>query len=192
MLKNEELKTANEILFLLNSDLRDGESEIISAGFSRDVKKGKIPTHSKRGSPKKFYYYSEVRPNYSEKLTHLEVVKKTDELKEVNTEENNEELAVILQEAQTAVQKVQIIKDFWTGKINQQKYEVEKGLYYAKEEIDKEAERILVNFRNKVLGMATKIAPALLGLEDIPEAESIVYDACYEILEELGSLDAMV
>lgn len=187
MLKDEQLKTQIEVIELL---LLDGK-EIKPNYFSKLVKEGRLPTHKKRGSPKKFYYYSEIKPHFIENSLSEETIKK--EIPEtINTTENNEELEIILQDAQTAVQKVQIIKDFWTGKINQQKYEVEKGLYYSKEEINKKAEYVLMASRNKFLSIPSKVAPSLVGLETIQEAEAILSDAIYEILEELSKINELV
>ena len=188
MIKDEQLKTQIEVIELL---LLDGK-EIKPNYFSKLVKEGRLPTHKKRGSPKKFYYYSEIKPHFIENSLSEEIIKKETLPDMVNTTENNDELELILQEAQTAVQKVQIIKDFWTGKINQQKYEVEKGLYYTKEEINKKAEYVLMSSRNKFLSMPSKIAPSLIGLETIAEAEAIISEAVYEILEELSKINELV
>jgi len=184
-LKKEELKTQKEIINLLYLDGKDIKPNY----FSKLVKEGKMPTHTKRGSPKKFYYYSEIKPHFIKSSPSEKIEIKSEE---INTKENNEELAIILQEAQTAVQQVQIIKDFWAGKINQHKYEVEKGLYYSKEEINKKAEYLVISTKNKLLAMPSKIAPSLVGIEEISEVESTLSNAVYEILEELSRINELV
>jgi len=105
------------------------------------------------------------------------------------TDEMMEELENLLLDVSNPSQKVAIIKDFWIGKINQLKYEVEKGKYYSKEIIDKKAEHILVSFRNKTLAMPSKVAPTLVGIEDAAEIKAILDNAVYELLDELSRLE---
>jgi hypothetical protein len=59
---------------------------------------------------------------------------------------------------------VQFIKNFWSVKLNEFKYEVEKGKYYPKEEIDKKAEKVTIAAKNKALALPTKLAPQLILL----------------------------
>ena len=99
------------------------------------------------------------------------------------------DLEILLAGVENPSQKVAIIKDFWVGKINQLKYEIEKGKYYSKELIDKKAENILVSFRNKTLALPSKIAPAIVGIEDTAEIKSILDNAIYELLDELNRLE---
>ena len=54
-----------------------------------------------------------------------------------------EELKILLSEAKSSSQKVQIIKDFWTGKINEQKFLEGEKLLIPKEQIIKDVQRIL-------------------------------------------------
>jgi len=82
-----------------------------------------------------------------------------------------------------------IRKDLADAELKEFKLAVEKGKYYSKEEIETYIQRVLVSFRNKTLGLASKIAPALVALDEAQEAQAIVYEACYELLEELGRLD---
>lgn len=99
------------------------------------------------------------------------------------------DLEELLLAAQTPIQKVQIQKDYWAAKLNEFKFEVEKGKYYPKEVIDKKAEHILVSFRNKTLALPSKIAPALVGIEDAAEIKAILDNAVYELLDELSRLE---
>ena len=71
--------------------------------------------------------------------------------------ENLDELNSLLLTASTSSQKVQIIKDFWTGKINEQKFLEGEKLLMPKEEIIKNVQRILKAFRDKTLSLPTKI-----------------------------------
>ena len=99
------------------------------------------------------------------------------------------DLEILLTGVENPSQKVAIIKDFWIGKINQLKFEVEKGKYYSKELIDKKAENILVSFRNKTLALPSKVAPTLIGIEDVAEIKAILDNAVYELLDELSRLE---
>jgi len=59
------------------------------------------------------------------------------------------------------------------------------------DEIRKETEYVLTSFKNKTLGVPSKIAPALLGIETIAEIKAILDDAMYELLTELSKLEDM-
>ena len=66
-----------------------------------------------------------------------------------------------------------------------------EGKLISIEEIRKENEYILTSFRNRALGVPSRIAPALIGLETIAEIKSILDDAMYELLTELSQLEDM-
>lgn len=66
-----------------------------------------------------------------------------------------------------------------------------EGKLISIEEIRKENEYILTSFRNKTLGVPSRISPALLGLETIAEIKSILDDAMYELLTELSQIEDM-
>ena len=103
--------------------------------------------------------------------------------------ENLDELDGLLSTASTSSQKVQIIKDFWTGKINEQKFLEGEKLLMPKEEIIKDVQRILKAFRDKTLSLPTKMSSELVGIKDKKEVAAIVESYCYELLEELSSLE---
>ncbi len=103
--------------------------------------------------------------------------------------ENLDELNSLLLTASTSSQKVQIIKDFWTGKINEQKFLEGEKLLMPKEEIIKDVQRILKAFRDKTLSLPTKMSSELVGIKDKKEVAAIVESYCYELLEELSSLE---
>lgn len=103
--------------------------------------------------------------------------------------ENLDELNSLLLTASTSSQKVQIIKDFWTGKINEQKFLEGEKLLMPKEEIVKDVQRILKAFRDKTLSLPTKMSSELVGIKDKKEVAAIVESYCYELLDELSSLE---
>ena len=108
---------------------------------------------------------------------------------ELYNQENLEELKTLLSEAKSSSQKVQIKKDFWTGKINEQKFFEGQKLLIPKEQIIKDVQRILKAFRDKTLSLPTKMSTELVGLKDKKEVAAIVESYCYELLEELSSLE---
>lgn len=108
---------------------------------------------------------------------------------ELYNQENLHELKDLLFEAKSSSQKVQIIKDFWTGKINEQKFLEGEKLLIPKEQIIKDVQRILKAFRDKTLSLPTKMSTELVGLKDKKEVAAIVESYCYELLEELSSLE---
>ncbi len=103
--------------------------------------------------------------------------------------ENLDELNSLLLTASTSSRKVQIRKDFWTGKINEQKFLEGEKLLMPKEEIIKDVQRILKAFRDKTLSLPTKMSSELVGIKDKKEVAAIVESYCYELLEELSSLE---
>ena len=108
---------------------------------------------------------------------------------ELYNQDNLEELKILLSEAKSSSQKVQIIKDFWTGKTNEQKFLEGEKLLIPKEQIIKDVQRILKAFRDKTLSLPTKMSTELVGLKDKKEVAAIVESYCYELLEELSSLE---
>ncbi len=66
-----------------------------------------------------------------------------------------------------------------------------EGKLISIEEIRKENEYILTSFRNRTLGVPSRIAPALIGIESVAEIKSILDDAMYELLTELSQLEDM-
>ncbi len=125
----------------------------------------------------------EVLPEI-EKVTHKNIKDS-----ELYNQDNLEELEILLSSATTGNQKVQIIKDFWTGKINQQKYLEGEKLLIPKEQIIKDVQRILKAFRDKALALPTKISSDLVGLTEKKDVAVVVESYMYELLEELSSLE---
>lgn len=104
-------------------------------------------------------------------------------------QDNLDELKDLLLTASTGNQKVQIIKDFWTGKINQQKFLEGEKLLIPKEQIVKDVQRILKAFKDKALALPTKISSDLVGLTEKKDVAVIVESYMYELLEELSTLE---
>jgi hypothetical protein len=160
--------------------------------FSKLVKQGKISTHKKRGSPKKFYYYSEVKPHFIyEAPEPNEQIEQTAKDTGVYTPQNNYELDALIQGELTPYQKTQIIKDFWAGKINEQKYLKEQGELVSREEIITEGVRLVKAFRDRMLALPTKVAPLVIGMDDIDVIKAILDKYVYESLEELSRFDEL-
>ena len=108
---------------------------------------------------------------------------------ELYNKDNLEELEILLSSANTGNQKVQIIKDFWAGKINQQKFSEGEKLLIPKEQIVKDVQRILKAFKDKALALPTKISSDLVGLKDKKDVATVVESYMYELLEELSRLE---
>lgn len=106
-------------------------------------------------------------------------------------QENLADLETLLMGAVTSAQKVNVIKDFWTGKINQQKYLEGEKLLIPKEQIIKDVQRILKAFRDKALALPTKISSDLVGLTEKRDVAVVVESYMYELLEELSNLKGM-
>lgn len=127
------------------------------------------------------------KPNLKEieQATHKNI-KEDDKL---YNQDNLAELETLILSATTGNQKVQIIKDFWTGKINQQKYLEGEKLLIPKEQIIKDIQRILKAFKDKALALPTKISGDLVGLKDKKDVAVVVESYIYELLEELSNLE---
>jgi len=108
---------------------------------------------------------------------------------ELYNRDNLNDLETLLLGAETSAQKVNVIKDFWTGKINEQKFLEGQKLLIPKEQIIKDVQRILKAFRDKALALPTKISGDLIGLTEKREVATIVESYMYELLEELSNLE---
>lgn len=82
-------------------------------------------------------------------------------------------------------------KDLADARLKELELAKKKGELISLEEIRKECEYILTSFKNKTLGVPSKIAPALIGLETIAETKAILDEAMYELLTELSKLEDM-
>ncbi|HPT64483.1 MAG: type IV toxin-antitoxin system AbiEi family antitoxin domain-containing protein [Acetomicrobium sp.] len=66
-----------------------------------------------------------------------------------------------------------------------------QGKYHDETKIEYVWTGILVTFRNKMLGVPYKLAPVLVGVETVEEAESTITKELCEALEELKDYDAL-
>lgn len=82
-----------------------------------------------------------------------------------------------------------IRKDLADARLKEHKLKELQGEVISIEEIRKENEYILTAFRNKTLGVPSKIAPALIGIESVAEIKAILEEAMYELLTELSRLE---
>lgn len=82
-------------------------------------------------------------------------------------------------------------KDLADARLKELELAKKKGELISLEEIRKECEYILTSFKNKTLGVPSKIAPALIGIETIAETKAILDEAMYELLTELSKLEDM-
>jgi len=182
------LKTYLEI----KDPTRDSQREANRSAKISPAKKSKKKDEVKKEDKPKVAN-SGCEANFSGKPTIKEIEQVTNknikEDDELYNQDNLAELELLLVSATTGNQKVQIIKDFWTGKINQQKYLEGEKLLIPKDQIIKDVQRILKAFRDKALALPTKISGDLVGLRDKKDVAVVVESYMYELLEELSSLD---
>ncbi len=82
-------------------------------------------------------------------------------------------------------------KDLADARLKELELAKKKGELISLDEIRKECEYILTSFKNKTLGVPSKIAPALIGIETIAETKAILDEAMFELLTELSKLEDM-
>lgn len=104
-------------------------------------------------------------------------------------QDNLADLELLLLGATSSAQKVNVIKDFWTGKINEQKFLEGQKLLIPKEQIVKDVQRILKAFRDRALSLPIKISSDLVGLTEKREVATVVESYMYELLEDLSNLE---
>jgi len=80
-------------------------------------------------------------------------------------------------------------KDLADAELKEFRLGIEQGKYYTKDEIHKYIEFFLINTRNRVLRMGSKLAPYLINIDDPYKAEEIVYQECYDTLTELAKME---
>jgi len=114
-----------------------------------------------------------------------ELIKKYAPQKELVTDENVGNLKILLAGVENPSQKVAIIKDYWTGKINQIKYEAEKGKYILKSEVENQASKTATILREKLFNIPNKISPLCYG-KTIAEIQEIIYSAINEAVQEVN------
>ncbi len=80
-------------------------------------------------------------------------------------------------------------KDLADARLKELELAKKKSELISIEEIRKENEYILTAFRNKTLGVPSKIASALIGIESVAEIKAILEEVMYELLAELSRLE---
>lgn len=60
---------------------------------------------------------------------------------------------------------------------------------HESQDVEKVMNEMLINFKTKLLSIPTKVAPQLIGYEEIPEVEEILRHEIYEVLKELSEYD---
>lgn len=120
------------------------------------------------------------------RMERLEAQRLADELKR-----NNIDLPKIGDDEflTMSLSQVKTFKEFYQGKISELDYKRRSGELISVEEARKENEQILIAFRSRAMAIPTKIAPLMVGIENISEAKSILDDAMYELLLELSRLE---
>ena len=103
-------------------------------------------------------------------------------------DDNKGELLNYLRGAKTPNQKVQIIKDFWIGKINEQKYMTEQKKLIYIDDVVRENQKVIKAIRDKCLSIPSKVAPMVVSVDDVAEAQQIIDDAIYDALSELARM----
>ena len=161
--------------------------------ISRLAKENKIPFYDIDG--KKLYRPNEIINNLPKSRTtsiqdniknNNDIDTLTDDSIKENTELYNgdtiQDLEAYLQTAINSSQKVQIIKDYWTGKINEQKYLTEQGTLISINNVVSENQKVVKAIRDKCLAIPSKVAPIVVGIDNIVEIQQILDDAIYEAL----------
>ena len=95
-----------------------------------------------------------------------------------------EELEKLLLEIDNPVQKAQLIKDFWQGKLLQVKYEKERAKYILKDQVIKEFKMIAKVVTSEFNKLPPAVAKQCYG-KDIDEIQNIIYDGINNTLENL-------
>jgi phage terminase Nu1 subunit (DNA packaging protein) len=64
-----------------------------------------------------------------------------------------------------------------------------RGELHRAEDVEDVWTEMLSNFRARILAVPTKLAPQILGIEDLKEMQKALKDAVYEALQELSEYD---
>ena len=119
-----------------------------------------------------------------------EVIRKTPaEIKqddEVFNEKNLDELAELLLDVEKPALKVQIIKEYWAGKLNELKFLKEKGKLIEKDEVEKEFYEVALMIKEKFLNIPMRVSNELAGKSDEFEIRQILEDEIRLALEDLS------
>lgn len=61
-----------------------------------------------------------------------------------------------------------------------------KGTMHESKDVERVMSDMLANFRSKVLGIASKVAPMLVARDNITEIQNLIQKECFEALSELS------
>ena len=119
-----------------------------------------------------------------------EVIKKTPtEIKKDNkifNEKNVRELADLLLDVDKPALKVQIIKEYWVGKLNELKFLKEKEKLIQKDEVENEFYEVALMIKEKLLNIPMRVSNELVGKSDEFEIRQILEDEIKLALEDLA------
>ncbi len=130
-----------------------------------------------------------LRETKLEKLKK-EVIKKTpDEIKqdsEVFNKKNLDELADLLLDVDKPALKVQIIKEYWAGKLNELKFLKEKEKLIEKDKVEREFYEVALLLKENLLNIPMRISGDLAGKSDEFEIRQILEEEIRTSLEDLS------
>jgi len=110
----------------------------------------------------------------------------------IYNDSNIDDLNGYLRQAKNANQKVQLIKDFWIGKINEQKYKTEQKQLIYIDDVVRENQKVIKAIRDKCLSIPSKLAPMIVSIDDVTELQQILDDAIYDALSELARMSETI
>jgi hypothetical protein len=105
--------------------------------------------------------------------------------KEIFTDEKVNELAMLLADANSSSQKVQITKDYWQGEINRLKALETNGELIPKERVENEAFEAGRLLRDKFQAIPKRVSTLLEG-KDVDDIRDILENEINLVLEELS------
>ncbi len=109
-----------------------------------------------------------------------------DEVKEteVYNDNNIDELAKILKEVPDPLRKMQVTKEYWLAKLNEQKYLENEKRLVPTEQVAREAAQLATIVKQRLYVIPNKVAPLCYGKE-MAEIKDILLEAINEAIEDL-------
>lgn len=74
-------------------------------------------------------------------------------------------------------------------KIEETKLEIIRGEVHRSEDVEAVMNNMLMRFKGKLLSMPVRLAPMVIGVDNLPQLQDIIEDAVLECLAELSSYD---
>jgi transcriptional regulator with XRE-family HTH domain len=106
--------------------------------------------------------------------------------KELFNNQNLETLAELLLNVDNPALKVQIIKEYWVGKLNELKFLKEKNKLIEKDEVEREFYEVALMVKEKLLNIPMRISNELAGKSDEFEIRQILENEIRISLEDLS------